>query len=148
MTETSDIDLDLRRLTPSVRAVFRLTSERHTLDHLVQEIGLAGAKTWQRGESVATFEVQRRTHGWCLELPWRRTYMLDDALSELLRMLLPFRDEIVDIARALDLDAHFALETHMYEDRVPAGYLSPASVKAIASYGASLDVGIVPATAP
>jgi hypothetical protein len=148
MIETStDIDLDLRRLTPSVRAAFRLTSERHTLDHLIEEIGLPGATTWQKGESIATSELQRRTHGWSIELPWQRTYMLEDALSELSRVLLPYRDGIIDVARALDLDAHFALETRMYEDRLPAGYLSPANVKAIASYGASLDVAIV-ATVP
>lgn len=142
MTETSDIDLDLRRFTPSVRAAFRLTSERHTLDHLLEEIGLPGATTWQKGESIAATELQRRTNGWSIELPWQRTYMLDDALSELLRALLPYRDDIVDAARALDLDAHFALETHMYENRLPAGYLSPANIKGIASYGASLDVAI------
>lgn len=145
MTETSEIDLDLRRLTPSVRAVFRLTSERHTLDHLLEEIGIPGATTWQKGESIAASELQRRTNGWCVEIPWQRTYMLDEALTDLLKALLPYRDDIVEAARALDLDAHFAVETRMYEDRIPAGYLSPTSVKAVASYGASLDVSIVPA---
>lgn len=145
MTETSEIDLDLRRLTPSVRAAFRLTSERHTLDHLLEEIGMPGATTWQKGESIAASELQRRANGWCIEIPWQRTYMLDEALTDLLKALLPYRDSIVDAARALDLDAHFALETRMYEDRIPAGYLSPTSVKAVANYGASLDVSIVPA---
>lgn len=144
MSDAADIDSDLRHLTPSVRAAFRLTSERQTLDHLLAEIGLEGATTWQKGESIATSDLQRRTNGWHFELPWQRTYMLDDALTILLRALAPHRDEIVAVTRALDLDAHFALETRMFENRVPAGYLSPANVKAIASYGASLDTGIVP----
>ena len=146
MSDAADIDSDLRHLTPSVRAAFRLTSERQTLDHLVAEIGLEGATTWQKGENIATSDLQRRTNGWCFELPWQRTYMLDDALTALLRALAPHRDEILNVARALDLDAHFALETRMYENHVPAGYLSPANMKAIASYGASLDAGVVPMT--
>ncbi|MDR6934831.1 DUF4279 domain-containing protein [Luteibacter sp. 3190] len=144
MSATDDIDLELRQLTPSVRAAFRLTSERHTLDHLLGEIGLEGATTWQKGENIAASDLQRRTNGWCFELPWQRTYMLDDALSELLRSLTPHRDEIVAAARALDLDAHFALETRMYAERAPAAYLSPANVKAIATYGASLDTAVTP----
>jgi len=147
MSATSDIDLELRRLTPSVRAAFRLTSERQTLDHLLGDIGLEGATTWQKGESIVASELQRRTNGWCFELPWQRTYMLDDALTALLRALTPYRDEIVAATRAHDLDAHFALETRMYADRVPAAYLSPANVKAIAGYGASLDTAVMP-TAP
>ncbi|NID16811.1 DUF4279 domain-containing protein [Luteibacter yeojuensis] len=146
MSDPADIDSDLRHLTPSVRAAFRLTSERQTLDHLVADIGLDGATTWQKGESIASSELQRRTNGWCFELPWQRTYMLDDALALLLRALAPHRDEILNLTKALDLDAHFSLETRMYENRVPAGYLSPANVKAIAGYGASLDAGVVPMT--
>jgi len=144
MREAADIESDLRHLTPSVRAAFRLTSERQTLDHLVGEIGLAGATSWQKGEHIARSDLQRRTNGWCFELPWQRTYMLDDALTLLLRALAPHRDEILAVTMALDLDAHFALETRMYENHVPAGYLSPANVKTIASYGASLDAGVVP----
>lgn len=144
MSDAADIDSDLRHLTPSVRAAFRLTSERHTLDHLLADIGLEGATTWQKGETIATSDLQRRTNGWCFELPWQRTYMLDDALTLLLRALAPHREEILNMARSLDLDAHFALETRMYENRAPAGYLSPANVKAIAGYGASLDAGVLP----
>jgi hypothetical protein len=147
MSDAADIDSDLRHLTPSVRAAFRLTTERHTLDHLLGEIGLEGATTWQKGESIAASELQRRTNGWCFELPWQRTYMLDDALTALLRALAPYRDAIMNAARALDLDAHFAVETRMYHERAPAAYLSPANVKAVAGYGASLDTGILPVPA-
>ena len=146
MSEAAEIESDLRHLTPAVRAAFRLTSERQTLDHLVAEIGLAGATTWQKGEHIARSDLQRRTNGWCFELPWQRTYMLDDALTALLRALAPHRDEILAVTKALDLDAHVALETRMYEHQVPSGYLSPANVKAIASYGASIDAGVVPMT--
>ncbi|MDR6644642.1 MULTISPECIES: DUF4279 domain-containing protein [Luteibacter] len=142
MARLPDLDLDLRRLTPTVRAAFRLTSERHTLDHLLREVGIEGAVTWQKGESIASTALQRRTNGWCFELPPQRTYMLDDALTQLLHALAPHRDQIVALSRALELDAHVALDTDIYEDRVPTGYLSPANVKAIATYGASLGTEI------
>ncbi|HXP02456.1 MAG TPA: DUF4279 domain-containing protein [Luteibacter sp.] len=148
MSETSDIDLDLRRLTPSVRAAFRLTSERHTLDHLLEEIGLVGATTWQKGESIAASELQRRANGWCIELPWQRTYMLDDALSAVLAILAPHRDDIIDTIRALDLDAHVGLHVRMYGNEVPACLCSPYTLKAIAAYSASLEIDIVPSQPP
>ena len=144
MTETSDIDLDLRRLTPSVRAVFRLTSERHTLDHLLEEIGLPGATTWQKGESIAASDLQRRANGWCIELPWQRTYMLDDALTALLAVLAPHRDDIVTTIRALDLDAHVGLHVHIYGNEVPACLCSPFTIKAVAAYSASLEIDMLP----
>lgn len=148
MTETSDIDLDLRRLTPSVRAAFRLTSERHTLDHLLEDIGLQGATTWQKGESIAASELQRRANGWCIELPWQRTYMLDDALSALLLTLAPHRDDIVNTIRALDLDAHVGLHVRMYGNEVPACLCSPFTIKAVAAYSASFEVNIIPSPTP
>lgn len=147
MAQLSDLDLDLRQLTPTVRAAFRLTSERHTLDHLLRDIALDGATTWQRGENIASSELQRRTHGWCFQLPPQRTYVLDDALTALLHALAPYRDELVALTSTLELDAHIALDTDIYEDRVPTCYLSPANVKAIATYGASLGTDIHPSVA-
>ncbi|MGE7138395.1 DUF4279 domain-containing protein [Luteibacter sp. NPDC031894] len=148
MSEPSDIDSDLRRLTPSVRAVFRLTSERHALERLLTEIELPGATTWQRGESIASSELQRRANGWCFEVPWQRTYMLDGPLAELLAMLAPHRETIVDAIRALELDAHVGLHVRMYGQEVPACFCSPASIKAVAAYQAALEVDIVPSTPP
>ena len=138
MAQLSDLDLDLRRLTPTVRAAFRLTSERHTLDHLLKEIGIEGAVTWQKGESIASTDVQRRTNGWCYELPLQRTYMLDDVLTQLLHALAPHRDDIMALTKSLELDAHFALDIEICENRVPTCYLSPANIKAVAAYMASL----------
>lgn len=148
MSAISDIDGDLRRLTPSVRAAFRLTSERHPLERLLTEIELPSAATWQKGESIASSELQRRTNGWCVELPWQRTYMLDGPLAELLAMLAPHRDEIVAAVRSLELDAHVGLHVRMYGQEVPACLFSPASIKALAVYGASLEVSIVPSAPP
>lgn len=148
MSVSSDIDGDLRRLTPSVRAAFRLTSERHTLERLLTEIELPGATTWQKGESIASSDLQRRTNGWCVELPWQRTYMLDGPLTELLAVLAPGRDDIVAAIHSLELDAHVGLHVRMYGQEVPACLFSPASIKALAAYGASLEVGIVPSEPP
>ena len=147
MTQPTDIDLELRHMTPSVRASFRLTSERHTLDHLMDEFDVAGARSWQRGDAEGT-SVQRRSHGWCVELPEQRTYALDDALSQLLAVLAPHRDDIVATIRALELDAHFGLHVHMTGDRAPAGYWSPVNIRTVALYGASLEADISVSPAP
>ena len=141
MTQPTDIDLDLRHMTPSVRASFRLTSERHTLDHLLDELGVAGARCWQRGETEGD-TLQRRSHGWCVELPEQRTYSLDDALSQLLAVLAPHRDDIVATIRSLDLDAHFGLHVQVAGDRVPACYGSPVNIRTVALYEASLEADI------
>ena len=148
MSDAADIDSNLRRLTPSVRAAFRLTSERHALERLLTEIDLPGATTWQKGASIESSELQRRTNGWCIELPWQRTYMLDGPLSELLAILAPYREELVDAIRSLELDAHVGLHVRMYGQEVPACLCSPASIKAVAAYSASLEVGIVPSAPP
>ena len=147
MTQPTDIDLDLRHMTPSVRASFRLTSERHTLDHLMDEFDVAGARSWQRGDAEGA-SSQRRSHGWCVELPEQRTYALDDALSQLLAVLAPHRDDIVATIRALELDAHFGLHVHMTGDRAPAGYWSPVNIRTVALYGASLEADISVSPAP
>ena len=146
MTQPTDIDLDLRHMTPSVRASFRLTSERHTLDHLAAELGVATARTWQRGDT-GDDTLQRRSHGWCVALPEQRTYSLDDALSQLLALLAPHRDDIVATIRSLELDAHFGLHVQVTGDRVPACYWSPVNVKSVALYEASLeaDITVLPA---
>lgn len=142
MTQTTDIDLDLRHMTPSVRASFRLTSERHVLDHLTEELGVAAARSWQRGESGGE-ALQRRSHGWCVELAEQRTYSLDDALSQLLALLAPRRDDIVTLIRSLELDAHVGLHVQVTGDRVPACYWSPVNIRTVALYGASLEADIV-----
>ncbi|APG04668.1 hypothetical protein BJI69_12670 [Luteibacter rhizovicinus DSM 16549] len=141
MTQPTDIDLDLRHMTPSVRASFRLTSERHTLDHLLDELGVAGARCWQRGETEGD-TLQRRSHGWCVDLPEQRTYSLDDALSQLLAVLAPHRDDIVATIRSLELDAHFGLHVQVAGDRVPACYWSPVNIRTVALYEASLEADI------
>ncbi|HVI55336.1 MAG TPA: DUF4279 domain-containing protein [Luteibacter sp.] len=147
MTQSTDIDLELRQMTPWVRASFRLTSERHTLDHLTAEFGVAGARSWQRGETEGD-SLQRRSHGWCVELPEQRTYALDDALSQLLTMLAPKRDDIVAAIRSLELDAHVGLHVRVTGDRVPACYWSPANIRTLALYGASLEADIAVTPAP
>lgn len=147
MTQPTDIDLDLRQMTPSVRASFRLTSERHTLDHLVDELGVAAARSWQRGETEGVL-LQRRSHGWCVELPEQRTYALDDALSQLLAVLAPYRDDIVATIRSLELDAHFGLQVQVTGDRVPACYWSPVNIRTIALYEASLEAAIAVSPVP
>jgi hypothetical protein len=141
MTQPTDIDLDLGQMTPSVRASFRLTSERHTLDHLTAELGVASARSWQRGETGED-TLQRRSHGWCVELSEQHTYSLDDALSQLLAVLAPHRDDIVAMIRSLELDAHFALHVQVTGDRVPACYWSPANIRTLALYEASLEADI------
>jgi hypothetical protein len=141
MTQPADIDLDLRQMTPSVRASFRLTSERHTLDHLVEELGVPAARSWQRGETEGA-SLQRRSHGWCVELPGQRAYALDDVLSQLLAVLAPYRDDIVAIIRSLELDAHFGLHVQVTGDRVPACYWSPVNIRTVALYEASLEADI------
>jgi hypothetical protein len=147
MTQTTDIDLDLRQMTPSVRASFRLTSERHTLDHLIGELGVPGARSWQRGDAEGT-SSQRRSHGWCVDLPEQRTYALDDALGQLLAVLAPYRDDIIATIRSLELDSHFGLHVQMTGDRAPAGYWSPVNIKSIALYGASLEADITVSPVP
>jgi hypothetical protein len=145
MTQPTDIDLDLR-LTPSVRTSFRLTSERHTLDHLLDELSITGARSWQRGETEGE-TLQRRSHGWCVELPEQRTYSLDDALGQLLAVLSPHRDDIVATLRSLELDAHFRLHVKVTGDRTPACYWSPVNIRTVALYEASLeaDIAVMPA---
>jgi hypothetical protein len=146
MTQITDIDLDLRHMTPVVKASFRLTSERDTLDHLVEEIGLPTARTWQRGENDGPV-LKRRGHGWWVELPEQRTYALDDALTQLLTMLAPYRDNIVTAIFSLELDAHFGFQVQMTGDRAPSCYWSPANIRAVAAYSASLaaDISVTPA---
>jgi hypothetical protein len=141
MTQPTDIDLDLRQTTPSVRVSFRLTSERHTLDHLVGELRVPTSRSWQRGETEGA-SLQRRSHGWCVELDEQRTYSLDDALSQLLAVLAPHRDDIVATIRSLELDAHFGLHVQVTGDRVPACYWSPVNIRTIALYEASLEADI------
>jgi hypothetical protein len=146
MTQITDIDLDLRHMTPAVTAVFRLTSERHTLDHLLDEIGVASARTWQRGENDGPV-LQRRSHGWCVELAEQRTYSLDDALTQLLAVLAPRRDHIVTAIFTLELDAHVGFHVRMTGDHAPACYWTPANIRAVAAYGASLaaEIEVTPA---
>ena len=73
---------------------------------------------------------------------------LDDALSQLLAVLAPYRDDIIATIRSLELDAHFGLHVQMTGDRAPAGYWSPVNIKTIALYGASLEADITVSPAP
>jgi hypothetical protein len=147
MTQPTDIDLDLRNMTPLVRASFRLTSERHTLDHLLEELGVPAARSWQRGETEG-ISLHRRAHGWRVELPEQRTYALDDALSQLLAVLAPHREDIVATIRSLELDAHFGLHVQMTGASAPACYWSPVNIRAVALYEASLEAYISVSPAP
>jgi hypothetical protein len=61
-------------------------------------------------------------------------------------VLAPHREELVGAIRSLELDAHVGLHVRMYGQEVPACLFSPASIKAVAAYNASLEVGIVPSS--
>jgi hypothetical protein len=82
-----------------------------------------------------------------VELPEQRTYSLDDALSQLLAVLAPHRDDIVATIRSMELDAHFGFQVRVTGDRVPACYWSPVNVRTVGLYEASLeaDIAVIPA---
>ncbi|URX62825.1 DUF4279 domain-containing protein [Luteibacter anthropi] len=147
MTDASLPDADLRQRAPRVRASFRLTSDRHLVDHLKDQLGLEAAHTWQKGDLDDTAINQRRAHGWCLRMPEQRTYTTDTALRELLDALRPRQDEIVTAIKALELDAHFHLDVEVHAGHLPACFWSDANIRAVAIYGASLHAQLIDAPA-
>ena len=138
MIDTTTHADDLHDRAPRVRASFRLTSERHHVDHLKEEFGFDTARTWHRGDLDATLANPRRAHGWCLTMPEHATYSTDTALRELLDALRPRQEEIVTAIRALELDAHFHIEVDVHPGHLPACFWSDINIRAVASYGASL----------
>lgn len=147
MTDASVLDVEGVGLhAPRVSASFRLTSERHLLDPLRNELAIEGATSWHKGDIDPATGQSRRTHGWCLALAEGPTYSADTALAELLLALAARRDEILQAIRALDLDAHMCLDVRVYAGRLPAMHCTPATIGAMASYGASLSVTFTTAT--
>ncbi|KAF1009633.1 MAG: hypothetical protein GAK28_00273 [Luteibacter sp.] len=138
MIDTTTAADDLHDRAPRVRASFRLTSERHLVDHLKDEFGFDAARTWQKGDLDDTRINQRRAHGWCLPMPECATYSTDTALRELLDALRPRQDAIVAAIRALELDAHFHLEVDVHPGHLPACFWSEGNIRGVAAYGASL----------
>lgn len=135
-----DIDEGLDLHAPRVRASFRLTSERHLLDGLRDELAIDGALSWQKGDPDDSRGQQRRMHGWSLTLPDAPSYSADTALSELLLALAPKREEIVQAIRSMELDARVCIEVSMKAGHPPVLHCTPATIGAIASYGAAVSV--------
>ncbi|QWT18454.1 DUF4279 domain-containing protein [Bacillus sp. NP157] len=142
-----DIDSDLAQRTPLVSASFRLTSERHLLDHLVREFGIEGAKAWQKGDPDDEAGQSRRANGWSVTLPAQRTYSVDTAIAELLARLAPERDVIVNMTKLFELDAHVCVEATVWPGHLPVLHASPASVAAMAAYGAAFTLELGDAVA-
>ncbi|UPG95630.1 DUF4279 domain-containing protein [Luteibacter aegosomatissinici] len=138
-----DIDADLALRTPVVSASFRLTSERHVLDHLVREFQIEGGQCWQKGDAEEGTDVARRAYGWSVTLPPQRTYSVDTAISELLLRLAPERDTIVQLVRMMELDAHVCLEVKLAPGHLPVLHASPATIAAMAAYNAACSVELL-----
>ena len=139
-TSMLDIDADLAQRTPLVSASFRLTSDRHLLDHFIGDFAIEGAQSWQKGDVEEGQAQTRRAYGWSVTLPAQRSYSVDTAISELLLRLAPQRDAIIDAIRALELDAHVCLDVHVAPGHLPVLHAAPATIAAMASYNAACSV--------
>ena len=137
-----DIDADLALRTPVVSASFRLTSERHVLDHLVREFAIEGGQCWQKGDAEEGLGATRRAYGWSVTLPPQRTYSVDTAINELLLRLAPERDASVQLIRLMELDAHVGLEVKLAPGHVPVLHAAPATRAARAAYTAACSVDL------
>jgi hypothetical protein len=137
-----DIDADLALRTPVVSASFRLTSERHVLDHLVREFAIEGGQCWQKGDAEEGLGATRRAYGWSVTLPPQRTYSVDTAINELLLRLAPERDAIVQLIRLMELDAHVCLEVKLAPGHLPVLHAAPATIAAMAAYNAACSVDL------
>ena len=137
-----DIDADLALRTPVVSASFRLTSERHVLDHLVREFNIEGGQCWQKGDAEEGLGATRRAYGWSVTLPPQRTYSVDTAINELLLRLAPERDAIVQLIRLMELDAHVCLEVKLAPGHLPVLHAAPATIAAMAAYNAACSVDL------
>jgi hypothetical protein len=135
-----DIDADLALRTPVVSASFRLTSERHVLDHLVREFHIEGGQCWQKGDAEEGLGSARRAYGWSVTLPPQRTYSVDTAINELLLRLAPERDAIIQLIRLMELDAHVCLEVKLAPANLPVLHAAPSTIAAMAAYNAACSV--------
>lgn len=135
-----DIDADLALRTPVVSASFRLTSERHVLDHLVRGFAIEGGQCWQKGDPDDDQGVARRAYGWSVTLPPQRTYSVDTAINELLLRLAPEREALVQLIRMMELDAHICLEVRLAPGNLPVLHAAPATIAAMAAYNAACSV--------
>ncbi|MGA7436974.1 MAG: DUF4279 domain-containing protein [Luteibacter sp.] len=135
-----DIDADLTQQTPLVSASFRLTSERHVLDHIVAGFGIEGGHAWQKGDVDEGADQARRAHGWGVTLPAQRTYSVDTAISALLQTLAPQRDAIIQAITLLELDAHVNVEARVAPGHLPVLHAAKATIAAMAAYGAAVSV--------
>ncbi|UPG91390.1 DUF4279 domain-containing protein [Luteibacter aegosomaticola] len=137
-----DIDADLALRTPLVSASFRLTSERHVLDHLVREFNIEGGQCWQKGDADEDDGMARRAYGWSVALPPQRTYSVDTAINALLLRLAPERDAIIQLIRLMELDAHVCLEVKVAPGNLPVLHAAPATIAAMAAYHAACSVDL------
>lgn len=135
-----DIDTDLALRTPVVRASFRLTSDRHVLDHVLRDIAIEGGQCWQKGDAEEGTGVPRRAYGWSITLPPQRTYSVDTAINELLLRLAPEREVIIQLIRMMELDVHVCLEVRMSPGHLPVLHAAPATIAAMAAYHAACSV--------
>jgi hypothetical protein len=135
-----DIDAELAQHTPSVSASFRLTSERHVLDHIVAGFGIEGGECWQKGDPDDTAGQARRAHGWSVSLPPQHTYSVDTAITALLQTLAPQRDAIIQAITLLELDVHVCIEASVAPGHLPVLHAAASTIAAMAAYGAACSV--------
>lgn len=130
-------------ILPRITAQLVVTGNTLDSDEFSKSVGLLPTRTWRAGDLIGSSILRRKSHGWVLGVPPRRTFDTDECVKDLLAALGPNAGRLrAALAHNLDIAACVSCSGY-FVDTVPSVCIAAELIDQIAALGASLDVDLI-----